>query len=134
MSSHNSAIASRTSCGEFTVTIHRYITVGRLCCTRSLILNNANQSGLCMIILDQSEVGSVSQSLFFFAFCIKGFTCRISAAFPCSLLLMLYLPIDFLRVVVCLSLLYMIARNRSIGKWIFAYAYAIKNYALRNCI
>jgi len=40
MSSHNSAVSSRTnlnSCGEFTVIIYCYQLVGRLCCTHSLI-------------------------------------------------------------------------------------------------
>ena len=78
MSSHNSAIASRTSCGEFTVTIHRYISVGRLCCTRSLILNNASLPSLCMIIHGKPEVGSVSQSSIIFASRIIRFT------FPCG--------------------------------------------------
>jgi len=31
----------------------------------------------------------------FFAVCIKGFTCRLLAAFPCSLVAMLCLPMKF---------------------------------------
>ena len=101
MSSHNSAIASRTSCGEFTVTIHRYISVGRLCCTRSLILNNASPCSLCMIIQHGPEVGSVSQSLFFLPFASRDSPVALPAAFPCSLSLMLCVPIDFFEICLC---------------------------------
>ena len=57
--------------------------------------SNANLQCLHMIIHSRSEVGSVSQSLFIFAIYIKGFTCRCQAAFPCSLVLMLCLPLEF---------------------------------------
>ena len=93
MSSHNTAISSRTDlnpCGEFTVTIHR-------CRSRAVVLyplthtSNASLLCLCMIIHNKLKV-AFSQSLIVFAVCIKGFTCRLLAAFPCSLVEMLCMP------------------------------------------
>jgi hypothetical protein len=61
MSSHNSAIASRISCGEFTVTMHR-------CRNWAVVLyplansSNASLQYLCMIFYCRPEV-AVSQSL-----------------------------------------------------------------------
>ena len=94
MSSHNTAISSRTDfnpCGEFAVTIHRY-QIGRAVVLYPLThTSNASLLCLCMIIHNRLEV-AFSQSLFIFAVCIKGFTCRLLAAFPCSLVEMLCLP------------------------------------------
>ena len=94
MSSHNTAISSRTDfnpCGEFAVTIHRY-QIGRAVVLYPLThTSNASLLCLCMIIHNRLEV-AFSQSLFIFAVCIKGFTCRLLAAFPCSLVEMLCMP------------------------------------------
>ena len=94
MISHNTAISSRTDfnpCGEFAVTIHRY-QIGRAVVLYPLThTSNASLLCLCMIIHNRLEV-AFSQSLFIFAVCIKGFTCRLLAAFPCSLVEMLCLP------------------------------------------
>jgi hypothetical protein len=97
MSSHNSAISSRTGfdprVASIAVTMHR-------CRNWAVVLypfaysSNASLSYLCMIIHDRPGVRSFSESPIIFALCINGFTCRISAAFPCSLVAMLCLPIE----------------------------------------
>ena len=86
MNSHNSAISSRTdfpSVASRTVTIHR-------CFHWAVVLyplthsSNASLLYPCMIIYNRPGV-AFSQSPIIYAVCINGFTCRISAAFPCSL-------------------------------------------------
>ena len=93
MNSHNSAIASRT---DFPRVASRTVTMQR-CRNWAVVLyplaysSNASLLYLCMIIYSRPEV-AVSQSLIIFAWCIKGFTCRLLAAFPCSLVEMLCMP------------------------------------------
>ena len=93
MNSHNSAISSRT---DFPRVASRTVTMQR-CRNWAVVLyplaysSNASLSNPYMIIFDKPEV-AFSQSLIIFAWCIKGFTCRLLAAFPCSLVAMLYLP------------------------------------------
>ena len=80
MSSHNSAIASRTDLNPVVSSQSPYIAtvVGRLCCTRLLIHYNASPPNPCRILFGKPGVGSVSQSSIIFASCIFGFT------FPCG--------------------------------------------------
>ena len=93
MNSHNSAIASRT---DFPRVASRTVTMQR-CRNWAVVLyplaysSNASLSNPYMIIFNKLEV-AFSQSLIIYAVCIKGFTCRLLAAFPCSLVAMLYLP------------------------------------------
>ena len=93
MNSHNSAIASRTDVPRVA---SRTVTMQR-CRNWAVVLyplaysSNASLSNLYMIIFDKPEV-AFSQSLIIYAVCIKGFTCRLLAAFPCSLVAMLCLP------------------------------------------
>ena len=98
MNSHNSAIASRT---DFPRVASRTVTMQR-CRNWAVVLypvaysSNASLPNLCMIFFGKPEV-AVSQSLIIFAGCTKGFTCRLLAAFPCSLVAMLCLPIEILK-------------------------------------
>ena len=98
MNSHNSAIASRT---DFPTVASRTVTMQR-CRNWAVVLypfaysSNASLPNLCMIIFGKPEV-AVSQSLIIYAVCINGFTCRISAAFPCSLLRCYVCLLNFLR-------------------------------------
>ena len=69
MSSHNSAISSRTDLNSVVSSQSLYIAtlVGRLCCTRLLIHYNASLLNLYMIIFSRPEGASVSlQSLIIF--------------------------------------------------------------------
>ena len=97
MNSHNSAIASRTDVPRVA---SRTVTMQR-CRNWAVVLypfaysSNASLPNLCMIFFGKPEV-AVSQSLIIFAVCTKGFTCRLLAAFPCSLVAMLCLPIEIL--------------------------------------
>ena len=93
MNSHNSAIASRTDVPRVA---SRTVTMQR-CRNWAVVLyplaysSNASLPNLCMIIFGKLKV-AFSQSLIIYAVCIKGFTCRLLAAFPCSLVAMLCLP------------------------------------------
>ena len=65
--------------------------------------SNASLLYLCKIIYNRPGV-AVSQSPIIFAFCINGFTCRITAAFPCSLHGCYVCLLEFVKeIVVCLS-------------------------------
>jgi hypothetical protein len=80
MSSHNSAVASRTDLiPVWRVSQSPYIAtfVGRLCCTRSLIHYNASSMDPYTIVSIEPG-GAVSQSPIIFASRIFGFT------FPCG--------------------------------------------------
>ena len=70
MSSHNSAISSRTDLNPVVSSQSLYIAtvVGRLCCTHLLIHYNASPSHLCIIIYDRPEVYLFLRASSFFAF------------------------------------------------------------------
>ena len=70
MSSHNSAISSRTDLNPVVSSQSLYIAtgVGRLCCTHLLIRYNASPSHLCIIIYDRPGVSLFLVAPSFFAF------------------------------------------------------------------
>ena len=109
------------SCGRWTVTIRLLLAeppvvssqspciatvVGRLCCTRLLIHYNANLCSPYTIILHRSEVGSVSQSLFIFAFTSRDSPVAGKPHFPAHWLRCYVCLLVFCAIVVCLSLVY----------------------------
>jgi hypothetical protein len=98
MSSHNSAISSRTDFNSVRVLSSQspYIAtvVGRSGCTHSLIHSDASFDNPYTIVLPKHGVVSVSQSPIFFAYCIFGFTCRLFSRISELTTAMLYvLPI-----------------------------------------
>ena len=70
MSSHNSAISSRTDLNPVVSSQSLCIAtvVGRLCCTHLLIHYNASPPHLCIIIYDRPEVYLFLRASSFFAF------------------------------------------------------------------
>ena len=92
----------------------RYLAtvVGRLCCTRSLILNNATYCVLDRIITQQVEVASFSwQSPIIGNFYIKGFAAILHGVIPyvrrCYVV-----PVNSLLVDCCVCLSYYISSEQ----------------------
>ena len=82
---------------------------------------NANLQCLHMIIHSRSEVGSVSQSLFLFAFCIYGFTYPLLECNSVLTSWMLCVPIRLLWIFCCAYQLYITSKKFTANLFDFKY-------------
>ena len=109
------------SCGRWAVTIRLLLAeppvvssqspyiatlVGRLCCTRLLIHYNASRHDPCTIRSCLPEVGSVSQSLFIFAFTSRDSPVAVKPHFPAHWLRCYVCLLSFLCYLWCAYHLY----------------------------
>ena len=117
MSSHNSAISSRTDLNPVVSSQSLYIAtvVGRLCCTHLLIHYNASPSHLCIIIYDRPEVYLFLRASSFFAFASTDSPVAFQPHFRAHFMDAMFAFVNFIRIVcVPIALVYMSFILRSI--------------------
>ena len=133
MSSHNSAISSRTDLNPVVSSQSLYIAtvVGRLCCTHLLIHYNASPSHLCIIIYDRPEVYLFLRASSFFAFASTDSPVAFQPHFRAHFMDAMFAYEIFFEIVVCLSHLFILVlfQGQSFG---FKYRHALDTQRKRD--